>query len=190
MAPTVPTGPPSELTAGDYWQWKDKDEFDYPQADGWSLLYELVGVETLSIVPAFQTSGDHENYWLATTGTTASDIGAGRYRLIGRFVGSGDYINREYTVYNETVNVLANPRTASDTDYQTEAEKNLVLIDVIIAARLAGDEPESYSVGGRSVQRMSMQELTRLRGQIVAQVEKERSGHMGRRHLATFTRVS
>jgi len=190
MAPTVPTGPPSTATAGDYWQWKDKDEFDHPQSEGWALKYELVGVETLSIVPVFQSSGDYEDYWLTTVSLTDSDVGAGRYRLIGRFVGSGDYASQEYTVYNEVLNVLANPRTASDTDYQTEAEKNLALIDTIIAARLAGDVPESYSVGGRSVQKMSMQELRTFRGQIVAQVEKERSGHMGRRHLATFTRVS
>ena len=113
MAPTTPTGPPSTTTAGDSWRWRDKDHTDYPQSEGWALLYELVGVDDpLSIVPVFQTSGDDEDYWLTEISITESAIDAGRYRLIGRFEGSGTYDGREETVFNETLVVLADPRTA------------------------------------------------------------------------------
>lgn len=191
MAPITPTGPLTSATAGDSWRWRDADHADYPQSEGWALKYELVGVDTpLSITPVFQTSGDDENYWLTEVSTSESALTAGRYRLIGRFEGSGDFASREETIYNEVLNVLADARTASATDFQTEAEKNLILIDAIIAARLAGDQPESYSVGGRSVQRMSMEELRTLRGQYAGQVRLERSGQMGRRYLTAFTSVS
>lgn len=58
MAPTTPTGEPSEIVAGDSIRWRVADHTDYPQFEGWTLKYELVDVNTQSITAVWQTSGD------------------------------------------------------------------------------------------------------------------------------------
>ncbi|KKL15110.1 hypothetical protein LCGC14_2508860, partial [marine sediment metagenome] len=53
----------SEIVAGDSVRWRIADHTDYPQSEGWTLKYELVGINTQSITAVWQTSGDDKDNW-------------------------------------------------------------------------------------------------------------------------------
>ena len=202
MAPNTPSGPPSQVIAGDSWRWKVADLSEYPQSEGWSLKYDLLGVsQTLTITPVWQSSGDDANHWLATVATTESDaLDSGSYTLVLRVIGSGDYDGREETIDNVTheavragaspwhVQVAQDPRTAVAGDYQSFAELNIEIIEAAIHGRLTKDM-QSYSVGGRSITKIDIETLHRLRH--LYYLEKNaQNGVFGRDAQAVFNRVS
>lgn len=182
MAPTTPTGPPSQATAGDTWRWKVEDSATYPQSEGWSLKYQLVGASTLSVVPVFQTSGDDVDTWLTVLALASTEgLTPGTYQLIGRMVGSGDYAGREDSYSLHALEVLRDPRTAFDGDFQSDAEKDLALINAEIKRRMTGGKAvESYSIGSRSATKIPMAELWAMRAKCRATIHSERYGTIGR----------
>ena len=180
MAPTTPDGPPSQAVAGDSWRWRVGDVSDYPQSEGWSLKYELLGDSTLSISPTWQTSGDDLNHWLVSEAITdTDDLSPGTYRLIGRMVGSGTYSGREETIHESILTVIRDPRTATPGDFQTHEERALVVIEAAIEGRLTKDM-ESYSIAGRSITKIPIRELLALRAKYRASVNSQRYGRIGR----------
>ncbi len=186
MAPTTPTGEPTEIVAGDSVRWRIADDPTYPQSEGWALKYELVGVNTLAITPSFQTSGDDENHWLVSIATTETDdLDAGRYDLIKRYVGSGTYSGREETVDRLVMSVRENPRSVADGVFQTHAERTLDVIEAALEGRLTTDL-ESYQIAGRAVNKIPIETLMKMRGRYAGLVKQERTGHLTRRHLVRF----
>lgn len=192
MAPTTPTGPPTQVVAGDSWRWKVSDLVDYPQSEGWSLKYELVGrSDTVTITPTWQTSGDDIYTWLATVATTTTDaLSPGLYTLILRAIGSGDYDGREETISTAPwyVTVLADPRTAAAGDFRPFAEEMLEVIEAAIAGRLTKDM-ESYSIAGRSITKIPIGELMTLRAKFSNELQSSRSGQLGRDVAVVFGHV-
>ena len=194
MAPVTPTGEPSEFIAGDSARWSIPDHADYPQSEGWTLKYELVGINTLAISPTFQTSGDDEDHWLIEIPTTdTDDLDAGSYKLWKRFVGSGSFDGRESTIGRDgklngppfPIIVRANPRSATDGEFQTHAERTLRVIEAALEGRLTTDL-ESYQIAGRSISKIPVETLMKMRGRYVGLVRQERTGRLTRRHLTRF----
>ena len=194
MAPVTPTGEPTQIIAGDSARWRIADHPDYPNSESWSLKYELVGVNTLAIAPTFQTSGDDENHWLIDVATTETDdLDAGRYELWKRFEGSGAHAGKVDTIGSDgKVNgpsfktiVRADPRTAADGAFQTHAERTLEVIEAALEGRLAKDL-ESYQIAGRSISKIPIETLMKMRGRYAGLVKQERTGRLTRRHLARF----
>lgn len=199
MAPTTPTGPPHAAVAGDSWRWKVSDLTDYPQSEGWSLKYELVGrSKTLSITPTWQTSGDDISSWLAVVSASdTADLDEGAYKLIARVEGSGDYDGRRETISLITgeairsgerhwiVNVGQDPTTAAAGDFQTHEERTLEVLTAALEGRLTKDM-ESYSIAGRSISKIPVRELAGLRSQYIMLDEQNRTGTVGRPVKAVF----
>ena len=201
MAPVTPTGEPSVLTAGDSWRWRIPDHGNYPNSEGWSLEYDLVGVSillTTDITEAFQTSGDDANHWLvtATTAKTAP-LNAGRYQMFKRFVGSGDFSGRIETLGSDgklngppfVISLKADPSSATAGDFQTDAEKQLALVRTVISARLTNDTAKEYLVAGRRFVKEELTDLYRIEARLIAATQTERSGSFGREVLVEFDRV-
>lgn len=200
MAPKTPTGvPTSALAAGDTWKWRVADLADYPNAEGWTLKYEAAGLGRYSLpglgatTVTYVTSGDDAGYWVVTVPTTATaGLIPGRYRLIGRMVGSGTYAGLEYPVSDDVLVIQADPRVAADQQYQTFAEKMLALIEAELLARTTGtgSSHESYQIEGRAITKISLTDLTGLRGKYAALVKQERTGTLGRQVKTAFNPVS
>jgi len=190
-SPRTPDGPPSLLTAGDTWRWRVPDLSEYPQADGWALKYQLAGLGTLAITPTYATTGDDAGYWVVeVAAATTAAIEAGGYKLYAWVEGSGTYAGRKDPLgWANTITVAADPRTAEPGELVSQAQKNLTAVQTIIAARLSGDVPRSYTVAGRSVEKMTMDELRKLERQYAEAVRQEQGVPVGRRHLAAFTRA-
>ena len=190
MAPKTPTGEPSEIVAGDSVRWRVADHADYPNSESWALKYELVGINTLAISPTFQTSGDDNNHWLIEIPTSdTDDLDVGSYQLVKRFVGSGAFAGREETIGRFVVAVRADPRTASDGEFQTPATKQLKQIQKVILARLAEDRPKEYLVAGRRFVKEDLDALRRIEARLIAATNTERSGRFGQEILVEFDKV-
>jgi len=192
MAPTTPTGPPSTIYAGDSVRFRIADHPDYPQSEGWDLQYDLQGVSRLvdntDITVAWQSSGDDVNHWLISiTAAKTAPLTPGRYRLIGKFAGSGAYAARRETLDElDTVLVVEpDPRVAVAGTFQTHAEKTLAVIEAALEGRLTSDL-ESYQIAGRAVNKIPIRELTRLRGRYAGLVRQERTGTLVRPHHVRF----
>lgn len=190
MAPTTPTGEPSEIVAGDSVRWRISDHTDYPQSEGWTLNYELVGVNTQSITAVWQTSGDDKDNWLVELATTdTDDLDAGDYKLVKRFVGSGSFAGREETVGRFKVAVRVDPRTAVDGEFQTPASKQLKLVRAVIEARLTNDTAKEYLVAGRRFVKEDLDTLYRIEARLIAATQTERSEKFGQEILVEFPTV-
>ncbi len=190
MAPTTPPGEPSEIVAGDSVRWRIADHTDYPQSEGWTLKYELVGINTQSITAVWQTSGDDKDNWLIELATTATDdLDVGSYQLVKRFVGSGTFAGREETIGRFVVAVRADPRTAADGAFQTPASKQLTLIRTVIEARLTNDTAKEYLVAGRRFVKEDLDTLYRIEARLIAATQTERSGKFGQEILVEFPGV-
>ena len=192
MAPTTPTGPPSTIYAGDSVRFRLADHADYPQSEGWDLQYDLQGISRLldntDITVVWQSSGDDAQHWLVTiTAAKTAALTPGRYRLIGRFSGSGTYAGRRETLdeLDTVVVVEPNAATAAAGDLQTHAEKTLAVIEAALEGRLTSDL-ESYQIAGRAVNKIPIRELTRLRGRYAGLVRQERTGTLVRPHHVRF----
>ena len=197
MAPVTRTGEPANLIVGDSWRWRIADHADYPNSESWTLEYDLVGVGTIltaNITAAFQTSGDDENHWLVTVTTAISAaIASGRYDLFKRFVGSGDHAGRSETIGRDgkvsgppfSIAIREDPRVATAGDFQTHAERTLAVIELALEGPLTKDLG-SYQIAGRSVSKIPVETLMKMRGRYAGLVREERTGHATRRHLIRF----
>jgi hypothetical protein len=181
MAPTTRVGPPSSAVAGDYWKWRVGDVVDHPQSEGWTLTYELTGrSNTKTFTAVWQTSGDDENSWLVTVAITVTDdLEAGLYYLHSRMVGSGDYANQEYHLDSIPFEVLPNPRSAIPGLFQTHEERALEVIEAALEGRLTKDM-ENYSIAGRSISKIPIETLVKLRSQYQATVNQQKTGSFAR----------
>lgn len=197
MAPVTPLGPLTSARAGDTWTWKIRNLTDYPQSEGWALRYELTGPDRRTIIPVFQTSGDDVNHWLVTV--AASDTAPlpadeGIYRLSAYVTGSGAYAGRRDSLPSASVasfSVLPNPVTGQpgDSDGKTHDQRALELLEAAIEGRLPASL-ESYSLGGRSLAKIPMVDMVRLRDRYAAAVARQRSGRVGRPVYTRFPRVA
>lgn len=171
MAASIPTQEPTQVIAGDSWQW-DIAYGDYPASDGWALAYAFRGPTDLDT-----GSGDvtvDADGWQVRIPATVTNLTAGPYRLIG-YVTKG---TERFTVYDAALLVLPNPVTAVNA--QSHAERTLAVIDAAIEGRLTADI-ESYQIHGRSVSKIPMSELVKLRAIYASAVERERNpGQFGR----------
>lgn len=189
MVPTTPTGVPAQLVAGDSWRWRIPDHAEYLQVDGWTLAYHLLGISTSAISSTWQTTGDDASHWLISVALAdTASVEPGRYRLLGRMVGSGTYAGREHTVTDTIVEVLADPRQADPGDYQTHAERMVAVLEASVEGMVSDEQMiEQYGVAGRQVQKMPFAARASMLGRYRAQVRREVTGTIGRPVAATFT---
>lgn len=162
----IPDTEPTELVAGESWQW-NKVLADYPPSEGWQLTYLFRGPTDLDAEWDSEVTSSGETYQVRI-GKDATALNAGRYRLIGR-VDSGT--ERHY-LDAIVLTVRANPETAVDAG--THAERTLAVIDAALEGRLSDDE-EEWQIAGRAVKHIPIDELRRLQKDYRQEVFMERN---------------
>lgn len=166
MAPILPRVEPTTVTAGSTWTWL-LSSGTYPVSEGWTLSYALNGVSRLTWSSA----------WLAADGetvtipaTTTATIAAGTYELTRIWTGSGTYAGRRDTEACPALQVLPDPATVVAGERVSFVEANLQAVEAAITARVAGDQPQEYTIGNRSVVKMTLGELLALRAKLRAEL--------------------
>jgi hypothetical protein len=173
MAPIVGWGIPGTLRAGDTWEWKTSHG-DYPASEGWTLEYEIKGVSALTWSASWVATVGAEHTVTVPAASTA-ELAEGRYEYALRYVGTGAYVGKEYTVETGTLNVRADLEAAVEGDRQSVYEERLNVIRAVIDGRVT-DDISSYTIGGRQVVKIPLQELLALEAALESKVARLKRG--------------
>lgn len=181
MAPSVPTSEPYEITAGDFWTWQIS-ESDYP-ATSYTLTYALVSSDALISLTAAASGTDH---LIEVAAATTAAYTAGTYHWQA-YMTDGD--GKRYKIREGTLDVLTDFATQSTGyDNRTHAQKTLDALEAVILGKAASDQL-SYSIAGRSLSRMSPDELITWRDHYRAEVAKEKRAERRKRGSATGKQI-
>ena len=159
-AANAPEGEPLEIVVGDFIQWKRSDLVaDYP-VDEYSAEYvaRITGGGSSEIKLA-ATETNPEYYLFTVDSETSADFEAGYYhwQLEITKTATGDRLVVDRGEFTAVVDLDIN-----GTDPRTHAEKMLTKIEAVLENRADGDL-SSYSIAGRSLTKMSPDELLQWR---------------------------
>ena len=166
-----PQKEPSTLVLGDYWAWKRDDLADTYPIGSYALTYEF-----------HEDSGGGGTHKFTLTATEANDtyyIEAASSSTTGYAV--GDYIWEAYiTKASDSNRVMVDSgrttitQNLADTnaDLRSHAKKVLDALEAVIENRSTMDQ-SSMSIAGRSLSRMSIDELMTFRDRYKAEYLKE-----------------
>lgn len=166
MAPLVPTCAPTSFVAGDTVSWT-RLLADYPVSEGWVAHLALRGASTLDVTGT--TAVDAQSFLITITAGQTGPLAAGQYQWSLWLSLSGAV----RTVEQGVLTILPNVVTAGAGDLVSSTETELALCKTQIAELLASSN-ESYTVGQRAAQKRSLEELTKLRGVLIAKLGRER----------------
>lgn len=176
----IPTVEPLEWAAGDTVQWT-KDLADYP-AGTWTLAYYFRGAAGGLAATATASGTTHA---ITITAAQSAVLAPGRYAWEA-YVTSGSVRHR---VGGGTVLVTRNlAATPAGFDARQHCEKVLDAIEAVIEGRATRDQ-QSYSIAGRSLQRMPVADLIVLRDKYKFEVAELRRAERIAQGLGTKSRI-
>lgn len=185
MSETIPLFAPAAFVAGDTVKWRLKtvvyDEHKDP-ADGWVLTYELRNATgAFTITGTDNGDGTH----LVTLTAEASAVyQAGLFHYQGVITKA----SVRHIVDRGTFTVRPDFEALSETDARTWAERVLDAIEAVLEGKASQDQL-SYSIGDRSLTRMSWQELLEARQHFQREVRSQARAEAvreGRYHSGTI----
>ena len=144
---------PEKLTSGVTWKWK-KTVSDYPASE-WTLTYYLR--KDGATATSFSATADGDTHLVTVTAATTAGYAAGIYDIIGVVVKAAE----KYVVYDGIFEVLTDPATAGAYDPRTHARRVLDLIEAAMEGRIPNGM-ESYSIGGRSINKIPLNQLREI----------------------------
>lgn len=159
MSTVVLNQEPATLVAGSTVTWKKEDP-DYAPSDGFTLTYHFRGNAvgaSFSVVATTSTSGD---YWEATiTNAKTEGLPAGAYGWQAQ-ISDG---TTKHVIGSGTLLLQADfADTDAPYDPRSEVKKTLDIINQAIQDKVFRDQ-SSYSIAGRSLNRIPLTELIQLR---------------------------
>jgi hypothetical protein len=135
-------------------------------------LAPAAGGPGLGVPGAFE-----DGAWVVrVTATETAPLVTGDWTWAARVVAAAD--GARQTVARGGFELLPDP-LASDADRRSDAERILAAIEARIEGRISKDA-DSYSIEGRSISRMPMEQLLRLRGIYQREVAADRARREGR----------
>lgn len=159
----------SEIFAGDTLQF-DVSVPDYPASDGYTLTYRLVPRGSGS-AQQFDATADGDGYTVNVAAATTAAWTAGEYSWSSWVTLSG----ARYTVGQGLLTIKPDPSAMSvGTDTRSHAERVLDAIEALLEGR-AGSDVMSYTIAGRSVDKMAPEELLKWRSFYAAEVKREQA---------------
>lgn len=169
-ATNAPETEPLEIVAGDFVQWKDSSiTSDYPVAS-YSLVYTARSVTGGDEFQVTATTSD--GYYLLTLlSATTAGLPPGVYRWQKEIVKTST--SQRVVIKRGEFKVLAD-LDVSGIDSRSHAEIMVTKIESILAGK-ADSDVQSYSVAGRSLTKMSFQELLDARNFYKSEVMREKA---------------
>jgi hypothetical protein len=165
-----PETEPTELYVGDRWMWKRTDlGTDYPTAS-YSLAYVLRPLAASGSQIDITAAEDGNDYIVEVASATTATYTYTDYRWYAFITRTSD--SQRLEIGSGTVTVYANRITSSD-DPRTHAEQMVDKLELVLNNRADADVL-SYSIAGRSLSKMSPDELVKWRDYYLAERAKER----------------
>ena len=165
MSETIPTQTPATVIAGDTIKWRLKtlvngDHKD--PADSWVLTYELRNTNQVQTITG---TDNGDGYHLITiTAATSAAFASGIFHYQAAITLGAE----RYVVERGTLNVEPDFAQQSEEDHREWIHVVLDAIESVLQGKATSDEI-SYSIGGRSISRMSWGELLEARSKLQAE---------------------
>lgn len=159
---------PLTLVSGDTWSWTDS-LVDYP-ATTWTLTHYFRGPKSFNVV----STASGSNHVSAVTAAASGTYSAGEYQWIARVTDGTSVLS----VGTGVLTVEPNLADAS-VEHRSFWRRLLDELEPVMLGR-AGTDQLSMSIAGRSLQRMSWEELMAVYDRAKLQVASERGGSPGR----------
>lgn len=188
MARSIGFSEPSELVAGDTWQW-NRQLPDFPPSEAWEVSYSFAGEATDSPDIRAQASSSGEYFEVRATPEITEKFKPGPRAMVGYASkgtkGQPDYERHRF--YVGTVRIAPNlDLAASEIPF---ARRALDAIEARLENRLTTDL-EQFQINGRSVVHIPMEQLLKLRGVYRAELNrKARRGRVTRLGRVRFGRA-
>jgi len=175
------TRPPVVIGAGESFAWRFSSS-DYDPGDGWTLAYHFRGPEDVDVDGTVDGSG----FELAFDLEEFTQAGAYRWEAVATNVGQGERV----VVDSGRLTIRANLEDASALgDQSTHAERMVARLEAAIEG-VADSNVLSYTIAGRSIERIPIPELRSLLSSYRRQVENERALEaLGKRKAPRTVRV-
>jgi hypothetical protein len=144
---------PEKLTAGVTWKWK-KTISDYPASE-WALTYYLR--KDGATATSFSAAADGDSYLVTVAAATTAAYASGIYDFIGWVIKGTE----KFEIFNSMIEVLPNPTNSSAYDPRSHARRVTELLEAAMEGRVPNGM-ESYSIGGRSINKIPLSQLREL----------------------------
>ena len=165
-----PTQEPDTLVVGDRWVWRRDDLVsDYP-LDEYALEYRFTEDSTGNTYAFTIAATEAESTYLVeiASAVTAS-LTAGDYQWAAFIIRSSD--NQRVVIDQGRTEILPNLQNTT-ADLRSHAKKVLDAIEAVLENRASQDQM-SYSIAGRSLSRMSIDDLMTFRNRYRAEYLRE-----------------
>ncbi len=159
-----------DFVAGDTWDWSLAVD-GYPATDGWTLKYYLTPrIAGTQIVLTAATASDGLGYRVQVSPATSAGYAPGMYEWRARVEKAG----AEVTVAQFSLVIQAKVAGLTASDNRSHARKVLDAIEALIETKGTADVIE-YSIGSRSIKKMTTAELLPWRDKYRWEVADERA---------------
>jgi len=163
-----PSQVPTELQLGDFWAWKRDDlSTDYPVAS-YSLSYEFNLIDGATVSNFTLTASESNNAYIIEATNTGSYT-KGNYNWVSYITRTSD--SARVKLEEGFVEIQDNYATTS-ASVRSHAKIVLDAIEAVIENRATMDQ-SSMSIAGRSLSRLSIDELLTFRARYKAEYLKE-----------------
>ena len=163
-----PSQVPTELQLGDFWAWKrDNLSTDYPVAS-YSLSYEFNLIDGAVVSNFTLTASESNDTYIIETASTATYT-KGNYNWVSYITRTSD--SARVKLEEGFVEIQDNYATTS-ASVRSHAKIVLDAIEAVIENRATMDQ-SSMSIAGRSLSRLSIDELLTFRARYRAEYLKE-----------------
>lgn len=163
-----PTSEPNELQLGDFWAWKRTDlSTDYPTAS-YALSYEFNLVEGSTAANFTLTATESNDEYIIEVSNTTSYT-SGEYNWVSYITRSSDSARIKLS---EGFTEIQENYATTTSSVRSHAKKVLDAIEAVIENRATMDQ-SSMSIAGRSLSRLTIDELLQFRDRYKAEYLKE-----------------
>lgn len=184
-AANAPSAVPEKIVVGDFIQWKRTDlSSDYPPASYTATYIARITGGGASEIQVTGTNSDGI-YLFTVTSATSAGFTAGQYHwqleIVQNSSGNRIVVDRGY--FEAIVDLDAN-----NADPRTHAEIMITKIESLLSGK-ADSDVANYSIAGRSLTKLTFQELIQARDYYKQEYRKEEIDERIRRGIATGSTI-
>ena len=183
---TAPEGEPEKVTVGDFIQWKRSDLVsDYPLDEYTATYVARITAGGATEIQVTGTAYNSSAYLFSVSSTESVDFVAGYYHWQLEMVRNSD---SERIVVDTGAFTAVPDLDVNGTDPRTHAEIMLDKIESLLQGK-ADSDVEEYSIGNRSLTKLSIKDLMFWRDRYKAEVAKEKKQLLVKQGKATGSTV-
>ena len=167
---------PSEIRAGDTVKWRDDSSTDVfgneIKSDEWTLKYYL----RTNVTPTAHTAtgsvyGTGWEFTISATDSANFESGDWYWQAIA--TKGAESLTLGYGNLTVEASLSYTGSATPQYDGRTQTEKDLKAVEEAIRTLMAGGAVQEYRIGNRNLKRYELQDLMQLKGQLLAEINRE-----------------